>query len=41
MTAAEFALYFEGADLERRFIESPSEIKKISKRDVELTCQAA
>ena len=41
MTAAEFALYFEGADLEKRFIESPSEIKKISKRDVELTCQAA
>jgi transposase len=28
MTAAEFALYFEGADLEKRFIESPSEIKK-------------
>jgi transposase len=28
MTAAEFALYFEGADLEKRFIDSPSEIKK-------------
>jgi len=28
LTAAEFALYFEGADLEKRFIESPSEIKK-------------
>lgn len=38
MTAAEFALYFEGADLEKRFVtrpadtrplvESPSEIKK-------------
>ena len=37
MTAAEFALYFEGADLERRFIsphgvaplvDSPAEIKK-------------
>jgi hypothetical protein len=28
LTAAEFGLYFEGADLEKRFIESPSEIKK-------------
>jgi hypothetical protein len=28
LTAAEFALYFEGADLEKRFIDSPSEIKK-------------
>jgi len=28
LTAAEFALYFEGADLERRFIDSPSELKK-------------
>lgn len=28
LTAAEFALYFEGASLEKRFIESPSEIKK-------------
>lgn len=28
MTAAEFALFFEGANLEKRFIESPSEIKK-------------
>lgn len=31
LTAAEFALYFEGADLEKRFIESPREIKKFSK----------
>jgi len=30
MTAAEFALFFEGADLEKRFIDSPSEIKKSS-----------
>lgn len=29
LTAAEFSLYFEGANLEKRFIESPSEIKKI------------
>jgi transposase len=28
LTAAEFALFFEGANLEKRFIESPSEIKK-------------
>jgi transposase len=29
LTQAEFALFFEGADLEKRFIESPSEIRKI------------
>src|SRR6202051_4454785 len=28
MTAAEFALFFEGANLEKRFVESPGEIKK-------------
>jgi len=28
LTAAEFALFFEGANLEKRFIESPAEIKK-------------
>ena len=28
LTAAEFALFFEGADFEKRFIESPREIKK-------------
>lgn len=28
LTAAEFALFFEGADLQKRFIESPREIKK-------------
>jgi transposase len=28
LTAAEFALFFEGADLVKRFIESPKEIKK-------------
>ena len=32
LTAAEFALFFEGADLEKRFIDSPGEIKK-SKKD--------
>lgn len=30
LTAAEFALFFEGADLEKRFVESPREIKKYS-----------
>lgn len=28
LTSAEFALFFEGADLEKRFIESPGEIRK-------------
>jgi transposase len=28
LTPAEFALFFEGADLSKRFVESPSEIKK-------------
>ncbi len=28
LTQAEFSLFFEGADLEKRFIESPNEVKK-------------
>lgn len=28
LTAAEFALFFEGANLEKRFIESPREIER-------------
>ncbi len=28
LTGAEFGLFFEGADLEKRFVESPREIKK-------------
>ena len=28
LTAAEFALFFEGANLEKRFIDSPREIKR-------------
>lgn len=28
LSAAEFALFFEGADLAKRFVESPREIKK-------------
>lgn len=31
LTQAEFSLFFEGANLEKRFIESPSEIKKMNK----------
>lgn len=30
LTAAEFALFFEGANLEKRFVESPAEIRKQS-----------
>ena len=29
LTAAEFGLFFEGADLNKRFIESPKEMKKV------------
>lgn len=35
MTQAEFALFFEGADLRKRFIESPSEVtKKVNNTNV-------
>ncbi len=30
LTAAEFALFFEGADLQKRFVESPREVRKKS-----------
>lgn len=33
LTAAEFALFFEGADLEKRFIDSPREVvREINKK---------
>ncbi len=32
LTEAEFSLFFEGADLKKRFIDSPKEIKKHSHR---------
>lgn len=32
LTEAEFGLFFEGANLEKRFIESPTEIKKFNKK---------
>lgn len=41
MTAAEFALYFEGADLEKRFIDSPEEEKKFCKKSLNLSCAEA
>ena len=34
LTQAEFNLFFEGADLNKRFVESPSEIKKAANRGV-------
>jgi transposase len=40
LTAAEFALYFEGADLEKRFIDSPREIKKSFSKNQELQTAA-
>ena len=32
LTEAEFGLYFEGANLEKRFIDSPAEIKRENKK---------
>lgn len=37
LTEAEFGLFFEGADLKKRFIESPAEIARKSSN---LTCQS-
>lgn len=34
LTAAEFSLFFEGADLRKRFVESPREISRVSKRSI-------
>ncbi len=33
LTAAEFGLFFEGANLEKRFVDSPSEIRKYSNKN--------
>lgn len=38
LTAAEFALFFEGANLEKRFIESPPEAKRFLKARVDSSC---
>lgn len=32
LTQGEFSLFFEGANLEKRFIESPVEIKKVTNK---------
>ncbi len=32
LTQAEFGIFFEGSDLEKRFIESPIELKKFQKK---------
>jgi transposase len=34
LTEAEFGLYFEGANLEKRFIDSPSEIRREIKKSI-------
>lgn len=39
LTEAEFALFFEGADLEKRFVESPAEQKKFLRRNTNFSCQ--
>ena len=36
LTSAEFALFFEGANLEKRLIDSPSEMKKMFKNKREI-----
>jgi transposase len=41
MTEAEFGLFFEGANLEKRFVESPVEIKKQIYKKQELQVAAA
>jgi transposase len=41
LTEAEFGLFFEGANLEKRFIDSPAEIKKIAIRANQQLQQAA
>ena len=41
LTEAEFALFFEGADLEKRFVESPAEQKKFWKRNMNVSGSAS
>lgn len=44
LTEAEFGLFFEGASLEKRFIDSPSEIKKsafLSKKSAKNSCASS
>ena len=39
LTPAEFSLFFEGANLEKRFIESPPEAKRFLKSRKDSTCE--
>lgn len=39
LTPAEFSLFFEGADLEKRFIESPADPKRFLKSRIHSTCE--
>lgn len=39
LTPAEFSLFFEGANLERRFIESPPEAKRFLKSRKDSPCE--
>jgi transposase len=39
LTAAEFSLFFEGADLERRFVDSPSDPRRFLKSRRNSACE--
>lgn len=41
LTPAEFSLFFEGANLEKRFIESPPEAKRFLKSRKVSTCETS
>lgn len=41
LTPAEFSLFFEGADLERRFVESPADPKRFLKSRRNSACEVA
>jgi transposase len=41
LTPAEFSLFFEGADLEKRFIDSPNTPKKFLKKRKDLSCETS
>jgi transposase len=41
LTPAEFSLFFEGASLEKRFIDSPSESKRFLRARKNSTCESA
>jgi len=38
LTEAEFALFFEGADLEKRFVDSPAEQKRFARKSATISC---